>query len=304
MAPPSNLTKAESRKLLVATIVISATIHAAAIASVMSGDTGEQFGMLDSKTDTFSLATTQSVVLESISTHDAQTASAAAAASQAGSVESAESAPQDMAEVKEPLSDDPPPTPIKVADVTPTAVAPTEDPLQVIRGGGEPDTVSEIKAAEFSETPVEEMPEAVETKDDAPAKAKQEEKVEKERKVQQEESHYQTAGGSASRSSAEHAVVDGRASASRGNALSYAAGVRARVERNKPSGNGLRGTVRVSFGITTTGELSYVKLSESSGSAKLDQVAMDAVRQAAPFDEPPSDLSPSQLAYVIPFYFR
>ncbi|MBS0267618.1 MAG: energy transducer TonB [Proteobacteria bacterium] len=260
--------------------------------------------MLDSKIDTFSLATTQSIVLESISTNEAEMASAAAAASQAGSVESAESAPQEMAEVKETPLTDQPPKPIKVADVTPSAVAPTEDPLPVIRGGGEPDAASEIKAEEFSEKPVEEMPDAIETKDDAPAKPKQEQKVEKERKIEQEQSHRQTAGGAVSRSSTSNAAVDGRASASRGNALSYAAGVRSRVERNKPSSNGLRGTVSVSFGITITGELSYVRLSESSGSTKLDEAAMDAVRQAAPFGEPPSGLTPTQLSYVIPFYFR
>lgn len=307
--PPLPAAKPESRKLLIATILISGAIHAAAIASVMSGDGGEQFGTLSSKTDSFSLATTQSLVLESISTSDMDAASAAsAAASQAGSVEAAESAPQEKAEVKEtPLTDQPPPEPIKVADVTPSAIAPAEDPVQVIRGGGEPDAVSEIKAEEYSETPVEEMPEAVETKVDALAKAKQEEKVEKvekERKVQQAQSHQQTAGAAASRSSAANAAVDGRVSASRGNALSYAASVRSRVERKKPSGGGLRGTVRVSFAVTPTGELSYVKLSETSGFAKLDEAAMDAIRQAAPFDQPPSGLKPAQLSYVIPFYFR
>lgn len=302
---PTKAAKPDSRRLLIATIVISAAIHAAAIASAMSGNRGEQFGMLASKTDTFSLAMTQSIVLESISTHDVDMAAAASAASQAGSVQSAESAPQELSEVEEtPLSDQPPPKPIKVADVTPSAIAPTEDLLPVLRGGGEPDAAREIKAEELSEKPVEEMPEEIETKDDAPAKAKREEEVEKERKIEQAQSHQQVAGSSASRSSTAHAAVDGRVSASAGNALSYAASVRAQVERHKPSGNGLRATVRVSFGISTAGELSYVRLSETSGSAQLDQVALDAVRRAAPFAEPPSGLSPSQLGYVIPFYFR
>ena len=55
-------------------------------------------------------------------------------------------------------------------DVTLAAVAPTEDPLPVIRGGGEPDTASEIKAGQIAEKPVEEMPEEVETKEDEPAR--------------------------------------------------------------------------------------------------------------------------------------
>jgi periplasmic protein TonB len=296
--------KRESRKILIATIIVSAAVHAAAIASVMSGDAGEQFGMLSSKVDTFSLATTQSIVLESISSHDVDMASAASADSQAGSVQSAESAPQELTEVKEtPLTDEPPPKPIKVSYVTPSALAPTDEPLPVLRGGGEPDAASAIKAEEISEKPVEEMPEDAETKEDAAAKAKREKKVEKERKIKRAQAHEQVAGSSASRSTTAHAAVDGRVSASAGNALSYAAGVRAKVERHKPSGNGLRGTVRVSFGIGASGELTYVRLSGTSGSAKLDEVALEAVRRAAPFGAP-SGLSPSQLSYVIPFFFR
>ena len=232
-------------------------------------------------------------------------AATASAASQAGGVQSAESKPQELAEINDvPVFDQPQPKPIKVADVTPAAVAPTEDPLPVIRGGGEPDTASEIKADRIAEKPVEEMPEEVETKEDEPEKAKREKEVKKEQKTAQQESHQQTAGSATSRSSAAQAAVNGRISASNGNALSYAASIRAQVERNQPSGNGLRGTVRVSFGITANGELSYLRLSESSGSSNLDDVALAAVWHAAPFGQPPPDLSPTQLAFVIPFYFR
>jgi protein TonB len=200
--------KRESRKILIATIIVSGAVHAAAIASVMSGDAGEQFGMLSSKVDTFSLATSQSIVLESISSHDVDMASAASADSQAGSVQSAESAPQELTEVKEtPLTDEPPPKPIKVSDVTPSALSPTDEPLPVLRGGGEPDAASAIKAEEISERPVEEMPE--ETKEDAAAKAKREKKVEKERKIKQAQAHEQVAGSSASRSTTAHAASTG-----------------------------------------------------------------------------------------------
>ena len=113
-----------------------------------------------------------------------------------------------------------------------------------------------------------------------------------------------TGSGSSVGATAASVTSNGRVSASNGNALSYAASIRAQVERNQPSGNGLRGTIRVSFGITANGELIYVRLSESSGSSNLDDVALAAVRHAAPFGEPPPDLSPTQLAFVIPFYFR
>jgi periplasmic protein TonB len=300
----SETEKPESRRLLIATIIFSAAAHAMAIAAAMPPESAEQFGAVTEKTDTISLSMTQTVVLESIST-DAQTAAASAAASQAGGVQSAESKPQELAEVKDvPVSDQPPPKPIKVADVTPTAVANADDPLPVIRGGGESDPVSEIKAEQIAEKNVEEMPEQLETKEDEPEKAKREKEIKKEKKTAQEESHAQTAGSATSRSNAAQVAVNGQVSASNGNALSYAASIRAQVERNKPSGNGLRGTVRVSFGIKTNGELDYVRLSDSSGSAALDAAAIEAVRHAAPFGEPPSDLSPTQLAFVIPFDFR
>ncbi len=300
----SGIEKPETRRLLIATIIFSAGLHAVATAAAMPRESAEQFGAVSEKTDTISLSMTQTVVLESIST-DAQTAAAAAAASQAGGIQSAESKPQELEEVKDvPVSDQPPPKPVKVADVTPTAVTRADDSLPVIRGGAEPDAVSEIKAEQIAEKNVEEMPEQLETKEDEPEKVKEEKEVKKEKKMQQEESHAQAAGSATSRSSAAQVAVNGQVSASNGNALSYAASIRALVERNKPSGNGLRGTVRVSFGITANGELSYVRLSESSGNSNLDDAALTAVRHSAPFGEPPPDLSPTQLAFVIPFYFR
>lgn len=305
IAQATGAAKPAVQVLLFAAIVFSAALHGGLIYSMLMRDSGEEFGTLADKTDTFSLSMEQSVVLESISTETMQTASAAAAASQAGSVQSAESKPQELAEVEnDPVSDEPPPKPIKVADVTPTAVTPTDDPLPVIRGGGAPDAVSEIKADEISETPVEEMPEAVETKEDTPAKAERKKEVEKEKKTPQQESHQQVAGSSTSRSNASQAAAEGRVSASRGNALSYGAKIRAQLAHNKPMGNGLRGTVMVSFGIAADGGILYLRVSETSGSATLDSAALAVVKKSAPFGEPPPDLTPSQLAYVIPFYFR
>ncbi|MBS0232171.1 MAG: energy transducer TonB [Proteobacteria bacterium] len=297
--------RSAQRNLLVAAIALSAAVHGGILASMFMRDSGEQFGTLSDKTDTFSLSMEQSVVLESISTESVQMAAAAAASAQAGSVQSAESKPQELAETEsDPLSDEPPPKPVKVADVTPAALAPTDDPLPVIRGGGEADAVSEFKADQISETPVEEMPDAVETKEDTPAKPKREKEVEKEKKTPQKESHQQVAGSATSRSNAAQAAVNGRVSASRGNALSYGAKIRAQLAHNKPTSLGMRGTVRVSFGISADGSLRYLRLSESSGSTTLDDVALATVRKSAPFGDPPPELTPNQLSYVIPFYFR
>ena len=86
--------------------------------------------------------------------------------------------------------------------------------------------------------------------------------------------------------------------------MRYGAMVRAQLARHKPSGMGVRGTVMVSFGIDADGEIRYLKVSESSGSAALDNAALAVVRKSAPFGQPPVDMTPKQLAYVIPFYFR
>jgi periplasmic protein TonB len=244
-------------------------------------------------------------VLESIATERVKAASAAAASAQAGSVQAVESKPQELAESEtDALSDDPPPKPIDVADVTPAALASNDDPLPVIHGGGDAQAVSEARAEQIAEIEVKEMPDAVETKEDSIAKPERKKEDEKEKKTPQQESHQQVAGSATSRSNASQATMSGQVSASRGNALSYGAMVRAQLARNKPASNGLRGTVRVSFGIAPDGNLNYLRLSESSGSAALDSVALAVVKNSAPFGQPPSGLTASQLSYVIPFYFR
>lgn len=305
IARAESVDKPASRKLLIAAIILSGAVHGGLIATTLMGDAGEQFGTLADKSETFSVSMEQSVVLESIATERVQAASAAAAASQAGSIQAVESKPQELAEAEtDPLSDEPPPKPIDVADVTPTALASTDDPLPVIRGGGDAQAVSEIKAEQIAEVEVKEMPEAVETKEDSVAKPERKKEDEKEKKTPQKESHQQVAGSATSRSNASQATVSGKVSASSGNALSYGAMVRAQLARNKPPSNGLRGTVRVSFGIAIDGNLSYLRLSESSGSAALDSVALAVIKNSAPFGEPPAGLTASQLSYVIPFYFR
>ena len=95
-----------------------------------------------------------------------------------------------------------------------------------------------------------------------------------------------------------------KVSASRGSLLSYAAGIRAKVARNKPAGFGRSGEVQVSFGVTPSGDLSYASLAQSSGNERLDEAALEAIRRSAPFGPPPADASPAQLRFSIPFYFR
>jgi len=95
-----------------------------------------------------------------------------------------------------------------------------------------------------------------------------------------------------------------RASASPGQARSYAAAVRARIARNRPSSRGRRGTAVVRFAISRGGGLRYARLARSSGDGALDRAALASVRRAAPFPRPPRGMSAGQLTFSIPFRFR
>jgi protein TonB len=286
-------------------MIVSLAVHGAVMFGIWAPSSEpEQFGTAAEDKAVVSLSTVQTLVLESLQTDSTQTASAAFAASQAGSIQAAESAPQELSEVKdEPISDDPPPKPVKVADVTPTALAQTDDPLPVIRGGGAPDTLTEVKAQKVAEQVVEEMPLEVETKEEEPAKTKRQEitKNEKKKQIEQKESHAQAAGGATSRSSAAQAPSNGRMTASRGNVLSYMASVRARIARHKVSVYGARGKAVVTFALNTAGELKFVRLAKSSENERLDQAALATIRKAAPFLPPPPEIPPTQ-TYSIPIY--
>lgn len=99
------------------------------------------------------------------------------------------------------------------------------------------------------------------------------------------------------------ALSQAKVSASRGSLLSYAAGIRAKVARNKPVGLGRSGEVQVSFGVTPSGDLSYASLTQSSGNERLDEAALEAIRRSAPFGPPPADASAAQLRFSIPSIF-
>jgi protein TonB len=72
------------------------------------------------------------------------------------------------------------------------------------------------------------------------------------------------------------------------------------LARHKPR-LGKPGSTTVSFVIGPSGSLRSVRVSRSSGNAGLDQQALRAVRNAAPFPAPPGGSAPS---YTIQIYFR
>ena len=70
-------------------------------------------------------------------------------------------------------------------------------------------------------------------------------------------------------------------------AASYDAQVIRKVTRTRKRTAGEKGIVRVSFKISGSGALAGVSVVSSSGSAKLDQIAVTHIQRSAPFPPPP-----------------
>lgn len=94
----------------------------------------------------------------------------------------------------------------------------------------------------------------------------------------------QAAKGSATAKKAQKAATgQGNAEAS-----NYGGQVKRRIARAKRKSVNVRGSAFVSFRIGDNGALIAVSISRSSGSKRLDQVALAQVRSAAPFPPPPA----------------
>jgi periplasmic protein TonB len=93
------------------------------------------------------------------------------------------------------------------------------------------------------------------------------------------------------------------AAASAGSIREYAKFVSQALARTRPKGIGAQGIAKVRFTIADSGRLSSVQIVNSSGDKKLDQKAIDAVRQAV-FPAPPTGMTVTQLTYEIPYQFR
>ena len=68
---------------------------------------------------------------------------------------------------------------------------------------------------------------------------------------------------------------------------SYNAKIWSALARHKPNA-GERGSTTVTFAIGSSGALRFVRVSQSSGNSRLDQLALATVRGAAPFPPPPA----------------
>lgn len=81
---------------------------------------------------------------------------------------------------------------------------------------------------------------------------------------------------------------------------SYTAKIWSALARHKPRA-GKAGSAAVTFSIGPAGGIRSVKISGSSGDSQLDQMALQTVRNAAPFPPPPD---PASASYTIRIYFR
>ena len=86
------------------------------------------------------------------------------------------------------------------------------------------------------------------------------------------------------------AVKTSRTASASGNAdaSNYAGKVKRKILRARRKSVNIRGTVLVTFRIADSGELLSANITRSSGSKRLDQIAVSQVRAAAPFPSPPT----------------
>lgn len=82
----------------------------------------------------------------------------------------------------------------------------------------------------------------------------------------------------------------------------YSSKIWSALARKKPN-TGERGSTTVTFAIGPAGALRFVRVSQSSGNARLDQLALATVRTAAPFPPPPL-LRDGTAAYTIRIDFH
>src|SRR5436190_16842284 len=181
-----------SRRLLTGSIIVSCLVHIAGAAAMLrSSSATADYGVLTRQTDAISLEMTESTILEAV---DASTSAAAAAAAptatQAGNPMPSSALAVPTTKVEEAAVKESVVETVKASEVKPDAVAPVEDPLQVVRGASEPSDEIATKPAERTEEDQKET--------------EKKEKVEKEEaKEQQQQSAAQVSGGVTARSIAQ-----------------------------------------------------------------------------------------------------
>jgi len=184
------------------------------------------------------------------------------------------------------------PTEVPVLEAMPPTLKPvqpkktTETKPKELKEKSPPKKTTETKPKELKQKP---PPKEVKTK-----------KVIKEKKaVKQQRTQRAVTLGNSKRGQGGKAKKVRRASTS--TVRSYGRRVRTRILRRARGGAG-SGTAVVTFGISSSGQVRYARISRSSGKSKLDRRALAAVRGS--FPKPPKGANSSQLNFSIAISFR
>jgi TonB family protein len=186
-----------------------------------------------------------------------------------------------------------PSAPAAAATVETTDGAPDSSPAAATEQHQEKEKKDQEKE---KKKPAEEPVRAVEAITEAPVEVQRE---------QRQQAAAPAQGGAASRSEAasEDKASAAAAAASAGAIREYARYVAQALARTKPRGAGGLGTVRIKFVIDAEGALASAEIARTSGSPKLDDQALEAVRRTR-FPLPPRGMTLTQLTYEVPYHFR
>lgn len=142
-----------SRRLLTGSIIVSCLVHIAGAAAMLrSSSATADYGVLTQQADAISLEMTASTILEAVDASASVAAAAAApTATQDGNPVPSSALAVPMTKVEEAAVKEPVVETVKASEVKPDAVEPVEDPLQVVRGAGDPSHEIATKTAERTE---------------------------------------------------------------------------------------------------------------------------------------------------------
>lgn len=188
-------------------------------------------------------------------------------------------------------------TALPVAQASPEAVPPTR--LAALTAV-EPTPAKPVETAEpvkvtpetiTSSEPVEQRPpRKTTTRPDHPKKAKPRKEPTRTAKAPSAPAARKgQADGRADAKASQSAKTSGKSKAA-GNATvsNYPGKVMRKIQRTRQERAGARGTATVAFRITASGGVTSLRIQKSSGSARIDQIALRHIQRAAPFPPPPS----------------
>jgi protein TonB len=257
-------------------------------------------GAIAQPTDAISIELSESVITEqSVVDDKSLTAASSATAQQVGAEEEAAAA---KSEAEDHEKTD---TPVERPEEKIESGSAEAAPPQVIQTVQDADVVLPAAAQEPKVEPVVEPSDKPQPKTEPlqrkPQKTTERKPISSPAPVPDRSNKTTPKGGAQASSQSDSKSRSGRVSAATGTASNYAARVQARVASRRPSVGGKKATASVSFGVSSSGGLAYVRIGRSSGVAAFDQAALSAVRGAAPFPAPPPG---ARTTFSIPFYFR